>query len=78
MPERLADVSTSKDPSEQPYHVIDSDLPKMVTSKEQLEEIASIGSASEEAVFMAIAVPLLLGLLLKGVISKLWAMVGTF
>ena len=50
----------------------------MAQSKEELKSVESIGEKSTEAIIVMIVVTFVVGIVLKGVLSKLWAMVGTF
>ena len=49
----------------------------MFESQEQLEYVEQLGDSSSQAVAMMIIVPLIIGVALKGVMSKLWAMLNT-
>ena len=65
------------DVDENPYHVISDDLPKMLSSEAELILLESIGGSSRTAITVMIIMPIVLGVGLKGILSKLWAMLNT-
>ena len=50
----------------------------LVSSEAELEVISTMTDSSTAAIVATIAIPFVLGILLKGVLSKLWSMIGTF
>jgi len=49
----------------------------MLNSETELNMIEYFGTSSSSVVIAAIVIPFFLGLVLKGVLSKLWAMINT-
>ena len=78
LPTRLANENTIKLEDEQPYYVSIKDLPKQLESKQELEVIESVGQNSKKAIIILIVVQIVLGIVIKGILSKLWGMIGNF
>ncbi len=77
-PTRLRGTNTIKREDEEPFHVMSKSLPKMLSSEEVKEMVDSLGDNSTYILIGMIIVPLAAGIVLKGVMSKLWAMLNTF
>ena len=77
-PERLSGTNTIKREDEDPFHVMSERLPKMLSSKEEKEMIDSLGDNTSTVILYMIIIPLVAGILLKGLMAKLWAMLNTF
>ena len=78
MPKRFEDVNTVKGEDNDPYFIVDAQLPLLVSSEAELQVITNLTDKSTAAIVATIAIPFILGVLLKGVLSKLWNMIGTF
>ena len=77
-PVRLRGTNTIKREDEDPFHVMSERLPKMLSSKEEKEMIDSLGDNTSTVILYMIIIPLCAGILLKGLMAKLWAMLNTF
>ena len=78
VPSRMALGSTVViDEDEDPYFLVSDELPKMLGSAEELSTLETIGNSAKIVITVAIVVPLVVGIGLKGVMSKLWAMLNT-
>ena len=77
MPQKFAGANTVTAPDEEPYLFVRGELPKMVASEEELEVLESLGQSSKVAITAMIVIPIVLGIFLKGILSKLWSMVAT-
>ena len=53
-------------------------LPKMLSSEEEKEVIESMGDNASTVILYMIVIPLVVGIALKGLMAKLWAMLNTF
>ena len=77
-PTRLRGTNTITREDEEPFHVMSKKLPKMLSSEEEKEIIDSLGDNTTYIILVMILLPLVAGIALKGVMSKLWAMLNTF
>lgn len=77
-PTRLSGKNTIKKQDEEPYHLMSAKLPKLLASEDEQELVDTLGDSSVAVVVTVIVVPFVLGVLLKGVMAKLWAMLNTY
>jgi len=78
LPMRYQGANTVPDEDEQPYYVVDDELPMMFGSPEEAATVESLAGGSEKIMLAMIIVPMIAGVLLKGILAKLWAMISTF
>lgn len=77
VPIEFKGVNSLKAIDEEPYFLMSAPLPKMLNSEAQLQIIELFGTSSSSVVVAAIVIPFAVGLVLKGILSKLWAMINT-
>ena len=70
-------VNSLKAIDEEPYFFMTAPLPKMLKSEAELQIIQYFGTSSSSVVIAAVVIPFAVGLVLKGILSKLWAMINT-
>lgn len=78
IPSRFYGVNSIKNDDEDPYLAMSAQIPKLLRSEAEQQLIEGLGSGSQTVVLTAIVVPCVAGVALKGVMSKLWAMLNTY
>lgn len=78
IPTRFAGTNTVKQQDEEPYHFVSDKLPKLLSSEAEKQMVESFGDSSAYVILTMIVLPVFAGLALKGIMSKLWAMLSTF
>lgn len=78
MPLRFANANTVKDEDEEPFFLAYKSLPRMVRSEAELEVIESTAQTAKSVVIATVVVPVVLGVGLKGLMSKMQAMITTY
>ena len=78
MPLRFANANTVKDEDEEPFFLAYKSLPRMVRSEAELELIESTAQTAKSVVIATVVVPVVLGVGLKGLMSKMQAMITTY
>ena len=77
VPTRYINSNSQVDPEEDPYFILAGSLPMMFKSEEELAAVESLGGTTGQIVTVAIVIPIAAAVALKGVLSKLWAMLNT-
>ena len=77
VPSRYKGFNSEVDPDEDPYFILAETLPKMFGSEDELSTVEFLGSTASSAITTAVVIPMAAGILLKGILSKLWAMLNT-
>ena len=77
-PSKFRGKNTIKRLDESPFTILSSRLPKMLGSETEKEVVDSVGTSTGKVMITMTVIPIIAGIVFKGLKAKLWAMLNTF